>query len=220
MKFVCTYVPVWPCRHVQCVCAMACAAMLHQKLCQKLWSLCALLYLCNLAGMCSVCALWLVQRWHISSFTVINYEVCVTLCDHAGMCSVCALWHAQRWHISSFTVINYEVCVTLCDHAGMCSVCALWPVQQCYIKNFANSYEVCVPLLYLCDLAGMYSVCALWNVQQCYIKTLPKVMKFVCTYVPAWPCRYVQRVHCDLDSKAVAAGQQTWDYSEKTHMLK
>ncbi|KAF5833171.1 Mu homology domain-containing protein, partial [Dunaliella salina] len=32
--------------------------------------------------------------------------------------------------------------------------------------------------------------------------------------------RYVQRVHCDLDSKAVAAQQQSWDYNEKTHMLK
>uniref|UniRef100_A0A7S3QPE7 MHD domain-containing protein n=1 Tax=Dunaliella tertiolecta TaxID=3047 RepID=A0A7S3QPE7_DUNTE len=32
--------------------------------------------------------------------------------------------------------------------------------------------------------------------------------------------RYVQRVHCDLDSKAVAAQQQSWDYNEKTHLLK
>jgi len=102
-----------------------------------------------------VCALWHAQRWHISSFTVINYEVCVTLCDLAGMCSVCALWHVQRWHISSFTIISYEVCVHLCTcvtlqacavcvRYGMCSnvtsktlpkvmkfVCTLVPVQPC-----------------------------------------------------------------------------------------
>lgn len=32
--------------------------------------------------------------------------------------------------------------------------------------------------------------------------------------------RYVQRVHCDLDAKAVAAQLQSWDFSEKTHLLK
>lgn len=30
--------------------------------------------------------------------------------------------------------------------------------------------------------------------------------------------KYVQRVHCDLDAKA--AGSQSWDYSEKAHLLK
>ncbi len=30
--------------------------------------------------------------------------------------------------------------------------------------------------------------------------------------------KYVQRVHCDLDARA--AGTQSWDYSEKTHLLK
>jgi len=34
------------------------------------------------------------------------------------------------------------------------------------------------------------------------------------------PCRYVQRMHCDLDTKAAAAQQQTWDFNEKTHMLR
>ncbi|KAL6759889.1 Mu homology domain-containing protein [Haematococcus lacustris] len=34
--------------------------------------------------------------------------------------------------------------------------------------------------------------------------------------------RYVQRVHCELDSRedAKAAANQSWDYSEKTHLLK
>lgn len=30
--------------------------------------------------------------------------------------------------------------------------------------------------------------------------------------------KYVQRVHCDLDAKA--AGTQSWDYGEKSHLLK
>jgi AP-4 complex subunit mu-1 len=34
--------------------------------------------------------------------------------------------------------------------------------------------------------------------------------------VPTPP--YVQRVHCDVDSTGTSA--QSWDYSEKTHLLK
>jgi AP-4 complex subunit mu-1 len=32
--------------------------------------------------------------------------------------------------------------------------------------------------------------------------------------------KHVQRAHCDIDQKQQAAGVQTWDYGEKTHLLK
>jgi len=49
------------------------------------------MYLCDLAGMCSVCALWHVQQCYIKNFAK-SYEVCVHSCTCATLqaCAACA----------------------------------------------------------------------------------------------------------------------------------